>query len=382
MRTNRVLEICKSGARVVDRPVAEPGPGFVLVRQTIAPNCIEHRIYEKGFFESHEQGPDRPLDDHAYLEPGEHCAHAGHEGVGEIVAVGPGVTRWRKGQRVVVFQGWACGECWVCENGLGATHCINLRLPADIERTNKSDSGGNGFCEYRLVPSNMLEEIPEGLSYAYASAANCLIGCTYSGIRDLNVEPESVCLVGGVGFIGLATIVNLKYRGATVIALGRDAARMRAAKDRFDADHVINPEDPDWLEQVRALTPQGRGVDYAFECSGYPYYQQRCMDALRHYGTQMLFGYAAHEGRDLTWDIHTESAFCWGHKVVTAHFDVNFNHRKDILRMLCDPWVQGKLDQLITHSFPMSRAAEAFDLLLNRSEEQAFVGKIHLIPGE
>ena len=68
--------------------------------------------------------------------------------------------------------------------------------------------------------------------------------------------------------------------------------------------------------------------------------------------------------------------------MVTAHFDVNFNHRKDILRMLCDPWVQGKLDQLITHSFPMSRAAEAFDLLLNRSEEQAFVGKIHLIPGE
>jgi threonine dehydrogenase-like Zn-dependent dehydrogenase len=382
MKNNRVLEIRKGEARVVEQPVAEPGAGFVLVRQTIAPNCIEHRIYESGFFEFHEQGPSRRLDDHAWLGDGEYCAHAGHEGVGEIVAVGPGANRWQPGQRVVVFQGWACGECWVCENGLGSTHCINLGLPVDIEQTNGSRSGGNGFCEYRLVPANMLEEIPDGLSDKYASAANCLIGCTYSGIRDLKVEPESVCLVGGVGFIGLATLINLKYRGARVIALGRDPARMEAASSLFEADHIVNPEDPDWLEQVRALTPQGRGVDFAFECSGYPYYQQRCMESLRHYGTLMLFGYAAHEGRDLTWNIHTESALCWGHQVITAHFDVNFNHRKDILRMLCDLWVQGKLDQLITHSFPMSQANEAFELLLNRSESKEFVGKIHLIPGE
>ncbi|MEH6589450.1 MAG: zinc-binding dehydrogenase [Halioglobus sp.] len=382
MRKNRVLEISKGEARVVDRQVAEPGAGFVLVRQSIAPNCIEHRIYETGFFEFHEQSSTRPLDDHASLEGGERCAHAGHEGVGEIVTVGEGVTRWHPGQRVVAFQGWACGECWVCENGLGSTHCINLKLPVDIEQANISASGGNGFCEYRLVPANMLEEIPDGLSDKYASAANCLIGCTYSGIRDLKVEPESVCLVGGVGFIGLATLINLKYRGAKVIVLGRDPARMEAAGKYFEADHIVNPEDPDWLEQVRALTPQGRGVDYAFECSGYPYYQQRCMDALRHYGTLMLLGYAAHEGRELTWNIHTESAFCWGHKVVTAHFDVNFNHRKDILRMLCDPWVQGKLDRLITHTFPMSKAGDAFELLVNRNSSDEFIGKVHLIPGE
>ena len=362
---NKVLHIEQGKATVVEVPVSDPAAGFVLLKQAVAPNCIEHRIFETGFYEFHEG-----------------CAHAGHEGCGEIVAVGTGETRWQVGQRVVAFQGWACGECWVCENGLGATHCINLKLPTDIESANDSDSGGNGFCEYRLVPVNMLEEIPDELSYKYASAANCLIGCTYSGIRDLGVEPESVCLVGGVGFIGLATLVNLKYRGAKVIVLGRDPSRMTAAVERFDADYVVNPDDEDWLEQVRALTPQGRGVDFSFECSGYPYYQQRCLEATRHYGTLMLLGYAAHEGKRLTWNMHTESALCWGHKVVTAHFDVNFNHRKDILRILCDPWIQSKLDQLITHSFPMSEANKAFELLVNRNHSKTFVGKVHLIPGE
>ena len=342
-----------------------PRAGFFLVSQRLAPNCIEHRIYQTGFYEFHED-----------------CNHVGHEGVGEIYSVGPGVTDWQPGTRVAIFQGWACGKCWVCENGLGATHCINLKLPAEVESYNEAESGGNGFCEYRLVPVNMLARLPDGLSYKHASAANCLIGCTYSPIRDHHVTNEDVCLLGGVGFIGLATLVNLKYRGAKVIVLGRDIQRMEAATSRFGADHCVNPEDDDWLEQVKALTPHGRGVDYAFECSGYPYYQQKCLDALRHYGNLVLLGYAAHEGTELKWDLNTESGLCWGHKHISAHFDVNFNHRDDILRTLCDPWIQAQVDKLITHTFPMSRAADAFELLINRAEAGEFVGKVHLVPGE
>ena len=178
-------------------------------------------------------------------------------------------------------------------------------------------------------------------------------------------------------------IAKALSRGAKVIALGRDEARMTAARDMFEVDHVVSPEEDDWLEQVKALCPKERGgVDYAFECSGYPYYQQRCLEAVRHYGMMMLLGYAAHEGKDLTWNVHTESAFCWGHKYVTAHFDVNYNHRKDILQVLCDPWIQSKLDMMITHTFPMSQANKAFELLTHRKDADEFVGKILLIPGE
>ena len=362
---NRVLEIEKGCATVVEKPMPKAAAGFVVVKQHIAPNCIEHRIYKSGFYEFHEGK-----------------CHAGHEGVGEVHSVGPGITRWQPGDRVAIFQGWACGDCYVCDNGLSATHCINLKLPKDIEAFNNSESGGNGFCQYRLVPENMLARIPDELSYKYASAANCLIGCTYSPVRDHHVTNEHVCLVGGVGFVGLATLVNLKYRGAKVIVLGRDKMRMDAAMQRFGADYWVNPDDADWLEQVRHMTPRGRGVDFAFECSGYPYYQQRCLDATRHYGHLVLLGYAADEGPELKWDLNTESGLCWGHKHVSAHFDVNINHRDDILRTLCDPWIQAQVDKLVTHTFPMSRAADAFELLINRATNSNFIGKVHFLPGQ
>ena len=140
-------------------------------------------------------------------------------------------------------------------------------------------------------------------------------------------------MVAGVGFIGHATIVNLKYRGTKVIVLGRTRQRMEMAT-RLGADLIVDPEANDWMDQVRAFTPDGRGPDFAFECSGYPYYQQRCLDALRHYGTLVLLGYAAHEGDSLRWPLHTESGLSWGHKTITAHFDVNFNHRQDLLEVL------------------------------------------------
>lgn len=363
--SNKTLKITKGRCEVLESPIPVPKEGFVTVHQTIAPNCIEHRIYKLGFYEFHES----PV-------------HAGHEGVGVISHVGPGVTDWKVGDRVVVFQGWACGKCWVCENGLGSTHCINLKLPADVEEYNGCESGGAGFSEYRLVPENMLHKIPDDLSDKHASAANCLIGCTYSGVRDLGITNEHICLVGGVGFIGLATIVNLKFRGATVIALGRDEKRMTAAMEIAGADYIVNPEDDDWLNQIAAITPHGRGADFSFDCSGYPYYQQKCLDATRHYGTLCILGYAAHEGESLRWQLHTESGLCWGHKNITAHFDVNFNHRDDILRMLNTDWMKERVDKLVTHTFPMSEAAKAFELLNNRNETDEFVGKVHLLPRE
>ena len=352
--TNKVLKVEQGKAEVIEAPMPTPKEGFVVVKQAYAPNCIEHRVYKTGFYEWHES----PV-------------HLGHEGVGTISEIGPGVSGLRVGDRVIIFQGYTCGECWVCSESLGATHCIDLKGPKEIEEFNESVSGGNGFCEYRLAQATMVSKIPDSLDFKYAAAGNCLIGCTYSSMRDHNISTEDIVLIGGVGFVGHATLVNLKYRGAKVIALGRDEIRMKTAAE-LGVDHIVNPDDEDWLEQVKALTPQNRGVDYAFECSGYEYYQQKCLDALRHYGTLILLGYAAHEGPDLKWALNTEFGLSWGHKTITSHFDVNFNHRQSLIELLQDPWIQKKVDRLVSHVVPMSKAASAFEALNAKTADKVF----------
>lgn len=356
---NKTLRIEKNKAEVIELPISEPRENFVMVKQHYAPNCIEHRVYRTGFYEFHESP-----------------TGCGHEGCGEVYSIGPKVTQFEPGDRVLVFQGWPCGYCHVCESGLSPTHCVNLKFPSHIEEFNKSKSGGNGFCEYRLVPESMLYPLPDDLDFKYAAAGNCLIGCTFSAMIEHHIGPEHVCLIGGVGFIGHATLVNLKHRGAKVIALGRHEKRMQIARE-LGADLIVNPEDSDWMDQVRDHTPNGRGVDFAFECSGFPYYQQKCLDTLKFYGTMIQLGYASDLGPDLKWALNTEYGLCWGHKTITAHFDVNFNHRTSLVETLKNPWIQSMVDRLVTHDLPMSQAAEAFELL-NQKE----AGKVFFRPFE
>ncbi len=355
-KVNRVLHIEQGKAEVVERPYPRVKEGFAIIKVHIAPICTEQKPFDIGFYEWYERA-DR----------------LGHEGVGEIVELGPGVSGFSVGDRVIIYQGWACGTCWVCRQGLGATHCINFKGYQEIEDHNGSESGAGGFSQFRLAPVNMLQKIPDGLDYKYASAANCLIGCTYTAIQEHQIRPEHYCLVTGIGFIGCATIVNLKYRGAKVIVLGRSQGRMEMAR-QFGADLIVNPEDADWMDQVRAFTPDGRGPDFAFECSGYPYYQKKSIDVLRHYGTTILLGYAAQE-TDMTLNLHTETDLCWCHKSITASFDVAFRDRGDLLEVLQESWMQGQIDQLVTHQFPMSRATEAFETILAKK-----ACKVHLLP--
>ena len=115
-------------------------------------------------------------------------------------------------------------------------------------------------------------------------------------------------------------------------------------------------------------------LDFAFECSGYPYYQKRSLDAVRHYGNVILLGYAAQE-KDMTLNLHTETDLCWCHKTITASFDVAFNDRGDLLEVLQEPWMQQQIDKLVTHEYPMSRAAEAFEMILSKQ-----ACKVHLLP--
>ena len=154
--------------------------------------------------------------------------------------------------------------------------------------------------------------------------------------------------------------------------LGRNPYRMDLCR-RLGATAVIDPGSGDWLEQLHAVTGGRRGADVAFECSGAPYYLDRCMAGLRRYGTLYSLGFTGSQG----YSVSILNDMMDRHINWTGGHDVRFRDRDGLLRMLCDPEVQRAIDVIVTHTFPMRRAAEAFEVALSKN-----CGKIHLLPQE
>ena len=383
-KTNTVLSIPAPG-RVELKKVPYPSikPGYALIRVEIAPICIEHQIYRDHTFEWHEDAD-----------------HLGHEGVGEIVEVAAG-SKYTPGDRVIVFQGNPCGQCFVCERQLSPTHCLaipyeeikggsNPEAPLEslggqaammtpgglrsIEVNCGSESGGFGFSRYRIAPERMIRRIPDALAYRHAAAANCFVGCTYTGLEESGVRVGDWVLVAGIGFIGFGAILNAKYRGARVIALGRNPDRMKLAS-ALGADYVIDPDDPGWLKRIHELTGYRKGCDHVFEASGYPYYQTKCLQAVRRYGSMYMFGFLVGDARPLP--IHLLDELHNRHVSLTGGHDVRVSDREGLVNMLCDPSVQRGIDRAVTHHYNMSEAAQGFEAALSRK-----AGKIYLYPQE
>ena len=363
-RVNTVLTIPRPGeVKLVDRAFPRIIPGYVLVKTLIAPICIEHQIYR----------------DHTFEAESNDSEHLGHEGVGEVVEVCKG-SRFEVGDRVIVYQGKRCGRCLACMRGLSPTHCdLHGKSGPDRahyshERACGNDSGGFAFAKFRTVPEDMLQRIPDRLSLRHAAAANCACGCTFSALETLGVGAGDDVLVAGIGFIGFGIIINALYRRARVIVLGRTPYRMDVCR-KLGAHHVIDPDDSHWLEQVREITGFKKGVDHAFECSGYPFYQQKCLSAIRQYGRIYSLGFLP--GSQERYPLHVLDDLLNKHATWTGGHDVDVNHRDRLLTMLLDESVQKNVDRMVTHAFPMSRAAEAFEVALTKQ-----CGKIYLYPHE
>jgi len=388
-KTNVVLTIPEpKKVALKERPYPKIVNGYSMMEVEIAPICIEHQVYKEHRMEWHSDEE-----------------RQGHEGVGTICEVLPG-SKFKVGDRVIMYQGNPCGECHICQRGLSPTHCMSipwelfakagtqdprasldilkqlgvehpLDAPGglkDIENKCGSESGGFGFGKYRIGPDCMIQKMPDDLPFRYAALAHCSLGCTYTGIEDMGIKKDDWVVVGGVGFIGFGSIINAKYRGAKVIVLGRNKFRMEQAK-KMGADYIVNPDDEDWLEQIHALTGAQKGADYVIEASGYPYYQEKCLDAVRRFGTMWMYGWLVETNEPLP--IHLlNKIHNRGVKLSGSH-DVHVKHREGLLKMLCNPEVQAMADHLITHEYNMSQGAEAFEAALSKQ-----AGKIFLYPQE
>jgi threonine dehydrogenase-like Zn-dependent dehydrogenase len=196
----------------------------------------------------------------------------GHEYMGTVVALGPGVDEYKIGQRISVEIHAGCGQCKRCREGM-YTSCHNYGLNYGEHdkghRANGFTTDG-GFCEYQVNNINTLVAIPDDMSDEEATLV-VTAGTAMYGLTELGglVAGESV-VVTGPGPIGLLGVAVAKALGAQPVILTGTRDNRLAIGTELGADHVVNiRKTPDIVAEVKRLNG-GKGVDYVVECSAAP----------------------------------------------------------------------------------------------------------------
>jgi L-iditol 2-dehydrogenase len=195
----------------------------------------------------------------------------GHEYMGTVAALGPGVDEFEIGDRVTVEIHAGCGQCKRCREGM-YTACHNYgKNYGDVDKGHRANgfTTDGGFCEYQVNSVNTLIPVDDSMSDEEATLV-VTAGTSMYGLTELGglVAGDSV-VVTGPGPIGLLGAAVAKALGAQpVILTGTRDNRLEIGK-RLGADHVINVRNEDAVEAVRKLTG-GKGADFVVECSGAP----------------------------------------------------------------------------------------------------------------
>jgi alcohol dehydrogenase len=270
---------------------------------------------------------------------------------GEIVAIGPGVSDWKAGDRV-----------------LGDP--INR-----VEGGLTGETVHGGLAEYCRLRAHQLITIPDGISFEQAAALPCAYGTArrmmYSKGRV--TASEKVLILGASGGVGVCCVQLAKLAGATVIAATgseEKAARLRT----LGADHTIDYAEQDFVQVIYALygkpvrrgAGSERGVDVVVNYTGGDTWT-RSLRVLRVGGRLLTCGATA--GYDPPEDIR----FIWTFELQIL--GSNGWAREDITALL-DMVQSGRLEAVVDAIYPLDRAAEA----LTRLENRQVFGKLVIVP--
>ncbi|KRD19454.1 MULTISPECIES: zinc-dependent alcohol dehydrogenase family protein [unclassified Streptomyces] len=287
----------------------------------------------------------------------------GHEAVGEIVEVGSDVRTVRPGDRVLVSCISACGRCRYCREG-SYGQC----------------RGGGGWilghlidgaqAEYVRVPFADLSvhALPSAVGSKDAVLLADIFPTSYEvGVLNGRVRPGDTVAVVGAGPIGLAAIATARlFAPERIVAVDLAASRLEAAK-RLGADAVADArEDPELL--IADLT-DGLGADVVIEAVGVPESFEMCTRMVRPGGHVANVGV---HGKPAT--LHLEDLWIKNVTITTGLVDTRST--PTLLRMAA----AGRLPtaQLVTHTFPLDRMEEAYDVFARA----AATGALKVVLGE
>ena len=265
----------------------------------------------------------------------------GGEVSGIVKELGEGVNTVKVGDRVIAFTGWG------------------------------------GFAEEVVTEAAKLIPIPGDIDFATAASFTLVFGAAHHALKDrAHIKPgETLLVLGAAGGVGLASVELGKLMGARVIAAASSDEKLEVCK-QHGADDVINYTNEDLRERIKTLTG-GNGVDVIVDPLG-GNYSEPALRSIAWNGRFLVIGFAAGDIPRIPLNL-TLLKGCsivgvfWGS--FTEHEP---RHNQENLQELLTWLAQGKLKPHISATYPLERAADALNDVLNRKVK----GKVVLLTGE
>ncbi|XP_039975912.1 alcohol dehydrogenase class-3-like [Xiphias gladius] len=296
----------------------------------------------------------------------------GHEAAGVVESVGPEVTKFSPGDKVIPLFLPQCGECERCQSPK-TNHCrrnwANTQMGVLADGTSRISCKGqqvfqflgvSSFSQYTVVPDTSLAKIRSDAPLDKV----CLLGCGVStgygaAVKTGKVEKNSVCAVFGLGAVGLAAVMGCQAAGAKRI-IGVDINPDKFAKAVvFGATECVDPGDHSRPIQEVLAEMTGGGVDYALECVGSPAIMSAALEStIDAWGTCVIAGWTETEAMSVVVE-----KILMGRTLKGTYFG-GWKSVQDVPNLV-DDYMNNKLklDEFITHTLLLDQINVAFDLL-------------------
>jgi S-(hydroxymethyl)glutathione dehydrogenase/alcohol dehydrogenase len=297
----------------------------------------------------------------------------GHEGAGVVVETGAGVQSVKPGDHVIPLYTPECRQCEYCLNPK-TNLCQAVRetqgqglMPDGTSRFSLNGKpvlhymGTSTFANFTVLPEIAVAKIREDAPFDKV----CYIGCGVTTgvgavLNTAKVEAGSNVVVFGLGGIGLNVIQGAKLASANMIVGVDINDSKKALAEKFGMTHFVNPKEVDGDIAPHLVELTGGGADYSFECIGNVNTMRQALECChKGWGVSVIIGVAG-----LGQEIATRPFQLVTGRVWKGTAFGGARGRTDVPQIV-DWYMDGKLniDDLITHTMPLEKINDAFDLM-------------------
>ncbi|TDV23577.1 alcohol dehydrogenase [Mycoplasmopsis mustelae] len=281
----------------------------------------------------------------------------GHEGIGIVEEVGSAVSNFKVGDKVIVSCITSCNKCFYCKRGLPA-HCQTggWILGHLIDGTQ---------AEYVHIPhaDGSLHHVPKSIADDALVMLSDIFPTSFEiGVQNSHIKPgDTVCIIGA-GPIGLSALLTTQfYSPSKIIMVDLSESRLQSAM-KFGATHAIKSGDLEEIKNKILEITDGKGVNVAMECVGYPATFDIAQNVVAIGGHIANVGV---HGKPVSFDLQK----LWIKNITLSTGLVNAT----TTQMLLDVFESGKIDatKMVTHHFKFSEIETAYDVFKNAGANKA-----------